>query len=301
MKTHLFFAFLLPATLGAAVAQADDKAACLEAASKGQRFKDNHKLVEAREQLRVCAAAVCPAVVQSDCAGWLAEVDAALPSVVLAAKSAAGADLVEVKVTLDGQPLVSSLDGHAVRMNAGPHAFHFAGADGAVADKQVLVREGERNQSVTAVLGPAPVKPSPARTNPPPPTEANGPGTGPQAQPGTEPAPGGGGGSSMKTIGWVLGAGGVAGLAVGTIFGFIATGDKSAAHCVNNVCDPGTVGGIKSASLVSDVGWIGGALLLAGGASLVLLAPSDSGSTTGVRVVPVVTASGAGLVTEGSF
>jgi hypothetical protein len=49
-------------------------------------------LIEAREQLRACAAAQCPAVVQTDCAGWLAEVEKALRSVVVAAKDGAGVD-----------------------------------------------------------------------------------------------------------------------------------------------------------------------------------------------------------------
>src|ERR1700733_10293046 len=107
MKTVWVPGFLVPAILVAAPAFADEKAACLDAASKGQRFRDTHKLVEAREQLRVCAAAQCPAVVQSDCANWLADVEKALPSVVLSAKSGTGVDLVDVTVSVDGQALGS--------------------------------------------------------------------------------------------------------------------------------------------------------------------------------------------------
>ena len=285
MKVRLFLGLLLPSALVATAAFADDKAACLDAASKGQRFRDTHKLVEAREQFRICAAAQCPGVVQSDCANWLADVDKTLPSVVLTAKNRAGADLAEVKVSVDGQPLVSKLDGQAVTMNAGTHTFHFEGADGTVLDQQVLVKEGEKNQAVAAVLGAAP---APA----------------PPSLQGAESLPSSGGRSRpWKTVGWVLGGAGVVGLGVGTAFGIVAIGDKHAAHCnVNNLCDPGTVSGIKSAALVSDVGWIAGGALLAWGAALVLLAPRERHEpAAGVRLAPVVTARGGELVAGGSW
>ena len=111
-------------------ALADEKAACLDASSKGQTLRDQHKLVEARQQLRVCAAGGCPSVVQTDCAAWLADVEKAIPTVVLAAKNGAGADLFDVKVSVDGQPLASRLDGQALPLDPGPHAFRFEGADG---------------------------------------------------------------------------------------------------------------------------------------------------------------------------
>ena len=218
MKTRLLLGLLLPASLVATTAFADDKAACLDAATKGQRFKDTHKLVEARDQLRICAAAACPAVVQTDCANWLAEVEKALPTVVVTAKSGAGADLVDVKVTVDGQPLVSKLDGQAIPMNAGPHTFHFEGADGTL-DQQVVVTEGEKSQKVAIVLGAPP------------------------------PAPDTGGSSTWKTVGWVLGGVGVAGLGVGTVAGLIAMGDKNNAGCnSSNVCNQGTTGAIEEHS-----------------------------------------------------
>jgi hypothetical protein len=48
-----------------------DKAACLDASSQAQSLRDAHKLVEARQKLRVCAQAACPGVVQRDCLSWL--------------------------------------------------------------------------------------------------------------------------------------------------------------------------------------------------------------------------------------
>ena len=280
MKMLLLLGLLAPAALVTAGAHADDRAACLDAASMGQTLRNAHKLVEAREHLRVCAAAGCPAAVQTDCASWLADVERAVPSVVVTARSGAGQDLVDVKVSMDGQPLVAKLDGQAVQLDAGPHTFHFVGADGTTLDQTVIVKEGLKYQAIAVVLGAVPAPQLPA--------------TPPDAT---------GSSSPWKTVGWVVGGIGVAGLGVGAAFGVIALGDKSSAHCDSgNVCDPGTTGGIKSAALVSDIGWIAGGALFAGGAALILFAPkAGHEATTGVRVAPVLGARGGEIVAAGSW
>ena len=158
--------FILAFTLPAASARADDKAACLDAASKGQSLRDQGKLVEAREQFRRCAAQGCPQMVVQDCGGWLSDVEKNLPTVVVTAKDGAGNDSVDVKVTLDGQPLLAKLTGEALPVNPGPHAFHFEGAGGLTVDRQVLVKQGDKNQEVAAVLG-APAAATPAAPQPP--------------------------------------------------------------------------------------------------------------------------------------
>lgn len=295
MKTAFLLGLFAPtlvfATAFATTALANDKAICLSAASKGQRLRATHKLVEARDQLRVCAAARCPKVVQRDCANWLAEVEDALPSVVVTAKTGRGADLVDVKVSVDGEPFVSKLDGQAIPMNAGSHSFHFETPDGTTLDQQVLLKEGEKNQSVAVVLGPIP----------PPPSARSAPSNGSESAPVSSDS--GGTSHAGKTAGWVLAASGVAGLGVGGAFGVIALGDKNSAHCnPSGVCDPGTVSGIKTAALVSDIGWIAGGVLMATGLALILFSPNGSGGhAASVRVVPVVTANGGGIAAGGSW
>jgi hypothetical protein len=265
-------------------AVAQDKAACLDAASKAQSLRDAHKLVEAREQLRVCASVGCPGVVQSDCGNWLVEVERALPTVVVAAKSPAGADLFDVRVTVDGAPLASKLDGQAVPINAGPHTFHFESAAAGAVDAQVLVKEGEKNQPISVVLG----TPAPSVTP-------------------SQPTDSGGGPSPWKTVGWVTGGVGVAGLALGAILGFVALYDKSNAHCdaQTNLCDPGTSNVIKTAALLSDIGWIAGGVLLATGAGFVLLSGGgghpQNASAASARLAPVVTANGGGAALVGRW
>ena len=280
----------------AGAAWADDKSACLDAASKGQRFRDVHQLVEAREQLRICAAARCPVVVQSDCAIWLADVEKALPGVVLTAKNRAGVDLVDVKVTIDGQPLVAKLDGQAVSINAGPHVFHFEGSDGSSVLQRVLVKEGDKSQSVAVVLGEVAQHAADGGA-------ASLAASAPMASDGTSMPSSSGTSSGWKTAGWVIAVTGLAGLGAGGVFGFLAIGDKNDAHCTaSGACDPGTTSGIRSAALLSDVGWIAGGTLLATGIALVWWGPTASArAASSVRVAPMVAAGGGGIRAEGVF
>jgi hypothetical protein len=252
----------------------DDRAICLESASKGQTLRDAHKLVEAREELLVCAAPRCPTVVQADCINWLEDVQRALPTVVLSAKDTTGSDLVDVSVSVDGQPLLPRIDGLALPIDPGLHTFRFESKGRAPAELRVLVKEGEKSQSLSTVLGPSPQAPRAV-----PADDGNAP--------------------SWKTFGWMLAGAGIAGLGVGAVSGIEALAKKSAAHCTsNNYCDAGSTGGIKTAAILSDAGWIAGSILLASGAVLIIFS-DRRGATSGVRVVSALTPAG-GSITIGS-
>jgi hypothetical protein len=279
MKSTVSAALALSALLAPGIAHADGKAACLDAAARSQKLRNAHQLVEARDQLRICAAAECPSVIQTDCVNWLSEVEKSLPGVVVAAKSASGADLVDVKVSVDGKPLLSKLTGQAVPMDAGPHVFHFETPDGSSLDQQVLVREGVKDQAVSVVFKGAAGGGAPGAAVP---------------SDGTASSP-------LRTAGWVVGGVGVAGLAAGLVAGIVAIEAKSSAGCTGDLCN-GSPSGVKSASLASDIGWITGGVLVAAGAGLVLFAPrARSTSAAAVRVLPVMVANGGRLVVGGTF
>jgi hypothetical protein len=276
MKTASGFALLAATSLATTSATADDRAVCLKAASSAQTFMDAHKLRDAREQLRVCAAGGCPSVVQTDCAAWLVQVEKALPTVVVAAKSGAGESLVDVKVLVDEQPFVTKLAGQSLPLDPGTHTFRFEAPDGTAVEQSVVVNEGVKNQVVSAVLGPVPPPPS-----------------GPPAGGGASPSP-------LRTVGFVVGGVGIAGLVFGGVMGAITLSDKGSAHCASGLCDPGTADGIKRNAALSDVGWIAGAALLAGGAALVLFAPAGR-SKTALRIAPTFAAGGGQVVAGGAW
>jgi len=92
-------------------------------------------------------------------------------------------------------------------------------------------------------------------------------------------------GASLRTVGWVASGVGVAGLALGAVTGLMATSlnQSSKDVCPNDgVCaDEGARSdneAARRAATFSTIGFVAGAVLLAGGITLVLVAPSSASS-----------------------
>ncbi len=112
VRRATFAAPLRCSSLAPTVARADmTKDQCIDANGKGQVLRRDGKLAAAREQLRSCADPSCPAMVRDDCNKRLDSLEAAQPSMVFDVKDAAGADVINVVVTVDGQKLTDHLDG----------------------------------------------------------------------------------------------------------------------------------------------------------------------------------------------
>ena len=152
----LFLAlFVAPRT-----ATADDAADCIEASEAAQSLRDRHALIEARDKFGVCSRDVCPQAVRADCLAQRADVDAAIPSIVFRAKDSHGEDVADVHVSCDGKELARQLDGTALFVNPGQHAFRFELKGGATYDRSLVVGEGEKNRVVVVEEAPA-AAPSP--------------------------------------------------------------------------------------------------------------------------------------------
>lgn len=136
--------------LWATPAAADD--ACLSSYEKAQRLRLDKKLLAAKSELLVCARAECPQVLRRDCSTWLGEVDAALPSVVVAAR-AGSAEVTDVRVLVDGRALAESLDGSALSLDPGQRLFRFERAGAAAVEQKVLIRAGEKNRRLEVDFG----------------------------------------------------------------------------------------------------------------------------------------------------
>jgi hypothetical protein len=139
-----------------------DITACVQAAEEAQAKRSDHKLVEARRRFLACAQASCPSIVRSDCTMWLSDIERLLPSVVVSAKDAQGAELIDVRVLVDGELLTDRLDGIAQSVNPGIRLFRFERAGVAPVEQQVVIREGERGRRLSVVLA------APAAPRPPP-------------------------------------------------------------------------------------------------------------------------------------
>ncbi len=132
---------------------ADEKQVCLGAYISAQRLRQDDKLVGARDQLLVCGRDVCPAGIKKDCSQWLAEVDQATPTIVVEARTPDGSDLVDVHVTIDGQPFLDRLDGKEKALDPGVHTFRFEMEGAPTVQEKVVVHSGEKVRRLKVTLG----------------------------------------------------------------------------------------------------------------------------------------------------
>jgi hypothetical protein len=251
-------ALLVLASVTASIPARADERSCIAASENEVGLRKQQKLKAALEQLALCSAPACPGEVRTECDQRAAEVNAAMPTIVLGATDAAGNDLIAVTVTLDGVALATQLDGRALSLDPGEHTLKFAG-NGVTVDKTFVAKEGEKGRRITVVLDhhPAVVSP-PVTPAAPAPVEARSTWT------------------TQKTLALVAGGVGVVGLGLGTGFGVIAIADVNASKsdCPNGACTSssnhanavsehstaGTMGDVSTAGFV--VGGVGVAAAL---------------------------------------
>lgn len=242
---------VLLASAHARPARADSAAAaCIDAHEQAQRLMQDGRLRAAREKLLVCSRETCPKVAQTDCATWMRDVARDMPSVVVTAKDAAGRDTEKVRVIVDGETIAESLDGRALALDPGPHAFRFE-ASGRILEQKVLVAAGEQNRHVVADFT-APAPPPPPPLGPPPPSKGT-----------HEPDES----HSTPVASYVLGGVAVLGVASFTVFGLLG---KSTEKCVPT-CTNEDVSDFRRSYLVADIS-LGVALVSLGAAVWIALA-----------------------------
>lgn len=190
-----------------AIARADDADACLQAPVEGQKLQREGKLLRARERFAACARQTCPAEIVQDCTRWTRQVEDALPSIVVAARDGAGRDVLDVRVAIDGEAPVPTT-ARALDLDPGAHKLVFSRDGSAPVDKDVFVREGEKNREVVATF--ANLVPAPPPPEPPPPVPFERP---------------------IPTAAWIVGGVGVLGVVSFTTFGILGVSERSSHHC----------------------------------------------------------------------
>jgi hypothetical protein len=151
-RARLFGATFVAAVLfTSGAAKADAQTACFDAAEQGQLLRYRADLLAAQKRFFVCASDSCPAAVRHDCARWLVEVEAAMPSVAIHARDARGHDVIDARVLVDGVLLAEKLSGSAVPLNPGAHTLRLEAA-GAVFEDRILVTEGQKDRVVDATF-----------------------------------------------------------------------------------------------------------------------------------------------------
>ncbi|WP_437730491.1 hypothetical protein [Sorangium sp. So ce1335] len=287
-------AALLPAR-----ARAGDAEACFTASEEGQRLRDEGRLREARARFIACGAAACPALVRSDCAGWLSDVTARVPTLILSAQDEEGQDVADVQVTLDGAPLAARLDGKAVEVDPGEHLLRFERAGSAPVALRLVVREGEKLRRVSARLvrsaapGAGATAPGAGATAPgggatAPGAGATAPGAGPTApredRAATPPA-------SALVLPIALGGVAVAG---GVAYAALGLSARADADRLRTTCAPGCaeadVDAVRTKVIAANIAFGVGVAALGGAAAALLLrgpSPAASAASAAVHVFPL--------------
>jgi len=257
---------------GGARAAAPTTAECLAASDASLKFDSEHKLRAERSQLLVCAAPQCPAEIRKECVSRVDEVNAEIPTLILQAKDASGADLTAVKVAMDGEVLADRLEGTALSVDPGEHTFTFEIAGQSPLSKTLLIQQSQKDRREVVTFGP-PTAPGTV------PAMAHVPAAG--APTAASPAEGGHALASAKILALAAGVIGVAGLGVGTAFGLSAMSKRNDAQsvCPNLCADQSGVNkwsDAASAGNISTIGFVGGGAAVAGAVVLWLTAPSGS-------------------------
>jgi hypothetical protein len=272
----------------ASTARADTADRCIAAAEQSQPLRREGKLQAARLLLIACSRPECPSFVRTDCTKWLAELDTLTPSVVVRAVDSTGADVLGVRVSVDGEPMPPTLEGREIEIDPGTHTLRFEHEGRHAIEQQVVLRESERHRILTVSFEPAAASASGSSPVSPP---ALGPAT---DAPTTEGRP------LVLPIA-LMGAGGV-GLGVASYFWLAGLSDRStmASGCATtHTCPQSQIDSAREKLVVGDV--VGGAAIVAAavGAGLLVFGASAAPSLTPVAIEPVL--GGARIDLHGRF
>lgn len=146
-----------------------DTDACTAHYESGQTFASDGKLSRARAEFARCIDDSCPSLIRQVCSQSYDDVNERMPSVIFAARTSDGADLVDVAVDVDGVRVSSSLTGKAVDLEPGPHRIRMT-SGGVVDDFDLVAREGEKRRTVIRELSRGSPKPASGLASPAPET-----------------------------------------------------------------------------------------------------------------------------------
>lgn len=259
--------FLLTALLtGVASADTTSKQACITAYEAAQEARQNSKFRDAREQLKVCSNASCPAVARTDCVTWQAEIEKLQPSVRLLLRGEGGSEVKGAAVTLDG----AAFPGEAGDLDPGEHKFKIEASGYLPQERRFAIEAGQKALKVEVLLE------RPASSAP---TE-------------TAEAPR----RSLKAP-LILGGVGVIGLGLFTYFGLTGRSGEDDLKKCKPICPQSQVDDVSTKYIVADVG-LGVGVIALGAATYLLLRPAPRATTS---VVPLLGPGTSGLGVFGRF
>jgi hypothetical protein len=139
------------------------RARCTAAYEQAQELRHEERLQAARAQLVICGE-TCPGSFARDCATWLREIDALIPTVRVIVRGSDGREVTDARLSIDGQT-VALKAGESIAVEPGARAFRFTRPGSLDTELRVEVYAGERDHPVDVMLPNAP-PPSPPAASP---------------------------------------------------------------------------------------------------------------------------------------
>lgn len=237
---------------------APDVESCAASYEEAQRRQGKGELLAAREQATRCADPACPGDIVGFCSTMAADLDKALPSVVVAALDPEGRDVTGATLSIDRAPAVP-VDGRPLSLDPGDHTLRVEAEGRVGAEETVSVRAGEKNRRVELRLGGNAGRGG-GSAAPPPPRE-----------------------HPLLVPGAIVTALGGAGLVLGAITGGLALADDGA---LADVCSPPSacpssererIDRMNTLGVVSTVGFVVGGVGVATGLVLLIVDATSGG------------------------
>jgi hypothetical protein len=258
---------------------------CAQAYEKAQEERTAGLLSAALEHLKICIDSTCPKFIREDCLRWMDQTEIALPTVVFSVRKD-GKDLTNVEIQCDDNLLVGTLDGKALPVDPGLHNFAFNVPGLAPEERQLLIREGERNRIINVDFGT-----SGASSALPPPSPS--PSSSVKTVPPAPPAPP----ATTGALAYGLVGVGALGVAGFTVFGLLGNSRQGELErtCAPN-CQSGQIDAVRTQYLLADT-CLGVGLVSLGLATYLFVkshgqSSDDRNGTTSVSFIPRSTGAG---------
>jgi len=222
-------------------AHAETVEACVASNADGQVLQSQGQLLAAVEKFQLCAAEACPEEIRRDCGTAMLAAKAIVPSVVIAVRRG-DEDILDALVLIDKSRQPVRLDGRPIELDPGPHVVRVHHGSHDAIERQMVLRQGERNRLISIELPSRVVKASPERprSGPEPVAQAQAPGPSDKSEP-------------IPKAAWVAGGVGVLSLGSFVVFGLDGKSKEAALDRCKPSCDPGAVGSMRRRYLIADV------------------------------------------------
>lgn len=237
---------------------AQSKAACVDAYKQGQVRRKDGELRAARGDFQTCSSAACPAVLRRDCAPWKEQVEAAIPSIVVAIKNADGQAIEKPRIFVDGESAEALMEKakaqkasskgakkpsvekgevlglNEIELDPGAHVLRVEADEHEPVEQSVKLRSGEKRTRVEIVLRGAGEKKQGAQAS-----EAPNDSEAKRARP-------------LPASAIAFGVIGLAGIGAFTGFGLHGRSLKSDLEACKPACDPARVDVVKRDFIIAD-------------------------------------------------